>query len=144
MLSAEEIKRRLVALRELRGMSQRDLALKMQEDGWGLNDLGKIERGDPKIPFSRGRRRSAAEHLHVREEWFTEPDLDLLLGEPPEIQLDRVEAKLDFILAALELREPAEDDGPARVVEAVRDAAARVGPLPEPATRPSPRHRATR
>lgn len=61
-----------------------------------------------------------------------------------EGQLERVEGKLDLILHALGLTQPVEDDAPARVVEAIRDAAARAGALPEPEARSSRQRRATR
>lgn len=87
MLAPDELRRRIDAARTLRGMKQTDLAEKMAQDGLGKYDLGRIERGDERLPFSASHRRSLAHHLRVPEAWFTEPDADTLIHEPaPELE----------------------------------------------------------
>lgn len=103
MLDTEELKRRLDALRRLRGLRQEDLAQLVHEDGFGKHDVGRIERGDPTLPFSPGLRRSIAGHLGVPERWFTDAELGGLLSPPepsgPDLdiaaRLDRMQAILD-------------------------------------------------
>lgn len=103
MLNKNELKRRLDAARTLRGMTQAELAARLHEDGFGKQDLGRIERGD--MPLQRMRRVIIAGHLGVPEAWFTDPDLDKLVGREPDS--GEIRSLLDAIsdrLAALELR----------------------------------------
>lgn len=71
VLSSEEIRRRIVAARELIGMSQEDLGALLEQEGYGKHDVGRLERRDPKMPLTPGRRTALAKHLRVPEAWFT-------------------------------------------------------------------------
>lgn len=59
-----------------------------------------------------------------------------------EERLDLIEAKIDLVLAALELTQP--DEAPAQVLQAFRDAAVRAHAQRQAATPKSPQRRATR
>lgn len=78
VLAPDETRRRIVALRTLRGLDQTDLAELMHKDGLGKHDLGKIERGEWELRSAH--RKSIADHLRVDERWFTDPDLDALIA----------------------------------------------------------------
>lgn len=79
-LSKDEIRRRIVAARTLRGMEQTELASLMADDGLGKHDLGKIERGG--MTMQATHRRSIAHHLRMSERWFMEDNIDGLLSDP--------------------------------------------------------------
>jgi transcriptional regulator with XRE-family HTH domain len=96
VLEPEELRRRLDAIRTLRGLRQVDLAALVETDGHGKHDVGRLERGD--VHLSPSLRRSLAHHLQVPEDWFTEPDLDRVIasrGAADPDQLDRIEAWLE-------------------------------------------------
>lgn len=93
VLPTDELKRRVEAARILRGLTQNQLADLVHADGLGRHDVGRLERGD--IPLTRVLRDALCRHLGVTEEWFTEPDVDVLLrgiGEDDvNERLDRIE-----------------------------------------------------
>lgn len=109
LLGPDDVKRRIEAARTLRGVSQRELAARLHEDGLGSQELGRIERGD--LPLTRVRIDALCRHLGVPERWFTEPDVDELLSGTAEPATDaasfivatmrdlanRLEARLDAI-----------------------------------------------
>lgn len=98
MLPSDELKRRLDAFRTLRGMRQTDLADRLAEDGHGKHDLGRLERGDERMPLSASLRRSIAAHLEIPERWLTDEHLDLAqtAGEPSlDDRLARIETALE-------------------------------------------------
>jgi transcriptional regulator with XRE-family HTH domain len=75
VLPPDELKRRIDAFRTLKGLRQVDLAELLVADGFGKQDVGRLERGD--VPLTRARRRSLAEHLGVPERWLVDEELDL-------------------------------------------------------------------
>lgn len=79
VLDPDETRRRIVALRTFRGITQADLAGLMEKDGLNKTDLGKIERGEMELRAAN--RKSIADHLHVDERWLIDPDLDGLIGD---------------------------------------------------------------
>ncbi len=94
-------------------MDQSDLADLVHEDGLGKYDVGRIERG--KMTMQAIHRRSLAHHLRVPESWFTDPDLDVVVGLEPDS--DTIKNRLDAVLdqiAALHLRLDADDLGDER------------------------------
>jgi transcriptional regulator with XRE-family HTH domain len=102
-LNPDELARRLVAARELRGLSQEALGERMLAEGFGRHDAARIERGDPRVPVSPARRRGLAEVLQVPEWWFTAETLTFD-GEQNEVtklleavvrSLGRLHEKLD-------------------------------------------------
>jgi transcriptional regulator with XRE-family HTH domain len=100
VLEAAEIRRRLRAARELRGMSRQQLAALVKEEGFGLEDVARVERGE--LVLLAGLRRSLAIHLGLPEAWFTEPDVGRLFASDPAAsgdRLTRLEEKLDQLMA---------------------------------------------
>jgi transcriptional regulator with XRE-family HTH domain len=98
-LNPDELARRLVAARELRGLSQEALGERMLAEGFGRHDAARIERGDPRVPVSPARRRGLAEILQVPEWWFTAETLTFD-GEQNEVTklLEALDAKVQEIL----------------------------------------------
>lgn len=81
-LSRQEVVRRLVAARELRGVHQDELGRLFRLDGLGSSNPREIERGN--IPMRAKHIAAAARHLRVPEEWFTADDVtDLMLPPVP-------------------------------------------------------------
>lgn len=111
VLSDEELRRRLVAARELRGLTQKDLDRLGAQDGLGKLEAGRVERGT--IEFRRKHIDVFARHLRVSDAWFEEPDVDRLLGFSDAA---RVEDRLERIERALSA--PVNYD---RLVERLRD-----------------------
>lgn len=110
-LSADELTNRIVAARVLRGLEQEQVGPLMKEEGYGLHDIPRIERQEPKAPkFHEGRRRALAKVLRVPESWFTAP-ADAMFPEAKENdelrdQLARMEDaqediihRLDYLIA---------------------------------------------
>lgn len=94
MLDPDAIRDRIKVARTMRGMSQTALAaLLHEEDGWGLHDLGKLERGDNAFPPTSGRRRAIAYHLQIPESFLTEESPFADDGR----QLDRLEQRLEAV-----------------------------------------------
>lgn len=79
-LPADEVARRIKAARRLRGLSQVELGKRVHGDGLGESDVGRIERMDPKLPFSKALRLSICEHLRVPERWLLAEDVDEIVG----------------------------------------------------------------
>lgn len=77
MLAAEELKRRIEAARILRGIHQTELDRLFDEDGLGKK-AGRLERGD--LALSRALLDGLIRHLKVPERWFTDPDVDTIVG----------------------------------------------------------------
>lgn len=77
MLDPEELDRRLKAIRMLRQISQTEMAVMLEAEGFGKHDLGRIERGQ--MALTGARRRELARILRVPESYFTAEDLDEVL-----------------------------------------------------------------
>lgn len=86
-LPQDELKRRIDAARTLRGMTQRELGDRLAEDGFGKHDLGRVERGDPRMPFNNAILRALCHHLEVPERWFT--DRHLTFHDHPPAEVDQ-------------------------------------------------------
>jgi len=82
-LNRKELTRRIKAARELRNVTQAQLADKFVEDGLDRSVLGKMERYDPDFPLVRSRLDSLVRHLGVPRRWFTSADTDLVVGLVP-------------------------------------------------------------
>jgi hypothetical protein len=93
LLPPEELARRLVAARHLRGIEQTEVGDYMQAEGYGKHDIAKMERCDPSAPpLNRGRRLALSDLLRVPEWWFTADDDDLFpatTGDEPVAALER-------------------------------------------------------
>jgi len=96
VLEAKELKRRIDAARTLRGLTQAQLAKLFVAEGFGTQDIGRIERGG--LDLTRARRRSLADLLQVPETWFTEEHLDLTATMDDK----RLERITDDVAAVLE------------------------------------------
>lgn len=81
-MDQEEAQRRITAARILRGLEQRDLDRLGHEYGLGKQELGRTERGT--LPITRVRREVLARILGVPERWFTEDDVDVIVGLAPQ------------------------------------------------------------
>lgn len=109
LLEPDELARRLISARELRGMEQAEVGDLMKDEGYGKHDVAKMERCDPTAPpLNRGRRIALSEILRVPEWWFTSDEEDLFAPDGREdgvADLDRhmtalyadLMRKLDFI-----------------------------------------------
>jgi transcriptional regulator with XRE-family HTH domain len=91
VLDADETKRRLVAARTLRNLSQ--TALDDLGAGYGLDkqELSRTERGE--LPMTGARRAALINLLKLPQDWFTAASADDLLHYDPS-QLDRLERKV--------------------------------------------------
>lgn len=78
MIDADEISRRIKAARELRGINQVDLGAMFDAEGLNSSDPGRLERGD--IEMRAAHRYALMRCLRVPERWFTEPDVDAIVG----------------------------------------------------------------
>lgn len=74
----EEMRRRIVAARVLRGLDQRELQRRLADAGLGRQELGRLERGE--FTMTRVRRLALCDVLNVPEEWFTAETVDELFG----------------------------------------------------------------
>jgi transcriptional regulator with XRE-family HTH domain len=101
VLDQEQLKRRLVAARALRDVSQAELAGQLEADGLGKHDLGRIERGD--LTMMPAHRRALAHHLRLPERWFTDPDTDSLLvfDEPRDVSDDDLRRAAELLAPQL-------------------------------------------
>ena len=79
MLDAPELRRRIRAARELRGLEQADLDCRFAADGLKKQEASRLERGE--LPWTAVRARALAYHLGMPLRWFTEPNIDVLLSE---------------------------------------------------------------
>jgi hypothetical protein len=100
VLTGTKLTDRIVAARRLRGWDQAKFNQQLAERGWGVQDAGRIERGDkplkaPMVP-------ALAEALCVPERWFTDDELDLTAPAAPSMRTDvqRIERRLDRVLAS--------------------------------------------
>lgn len=102
MLSDDELRRRLIAARTLRGLTQTDLGELLKQDGLGKHDPGRIERGG--LTMQRAHREAFAHHLGVPTTWFTEPDVDVIVGlaPRPEISPGTLRGILEQALAEID------------------------------------------
>lgn len=80
-LTDEELKRRVVAARVLRGLTQTELGELFEADGLGLHDPGRIERGN--MTMQRAHREAFIRLLRVPAAWFIEEDVDVIVGLKP-------------------------------------------------------------
>lgn len=79
MLDTDELRRRIVAARALRGVDQTALNGLFVADGLDKHEAARLERGE--LPWTRVRARALAYALRMPERWFTEPNIDVLLSE---------------------------------------------------------------
>lgn len=77
-LSRVELRRRIVAARTLRGVSQEELDALFDGDGLGKS-AGRLERGDRRLTLNRALLDGLVRHLRVPEIWFTSKDVDALV-----------------------------------------------------------------
>ena len=77
-LSDQHRRRRLIAAREFRGLTQKQFADAMHAYGLGKTDGPRIERGA--IEWRQVHTRAFAEVLRVPVTWFTDPDDDRVVG----------------------------------------------------------------
>jgi transcriptional regulator with XRE-family HTH domain len=89
-LSQEEIRRRIAALRELRGMTQSDMNAAFESLGGNKTDAGRAERGN--IDLTDTHLWLYTQVLRVPPEWFTEEDVEVLLGNKPRGPISPEEA----------------------------------------------------
>lgn len=107
MLDNEERRRRIVAARTLRGVSQDDMDRLGHDEGLAKQELSRLERGEFGEKFSAVQRRTLSRVLRVPENWFTEPDADQLVGYVESdgfsalAQVERLIAGLDETARAL-------------------------------------------
>lgn len=114
-LSTDELNRRIVAARLLRGVSQEDLAARFEADGLGRYDVGRIERGEK--PLDVVRLEALCRHLRVPAYWFTSSDVDELVGIKPRAGLEpdevtRAADALARLLAAVQAQQAGPGQGP--------------------------------
>jgi transcriptional regulator with XRE-family HTH domain len=80
-LDQPTLKQRIEAARILRGVSQATLNGLFEKDGLDKTEAGRIERG--KVDLTRAALEAFCRHLRVPQRWFTEPDVDYLVGLRP-------------------------------------------------------------
>ncbi len=97
MLAQDELRRRLVAARVLRGLSQEEISEAGATLGLGKHELARAERGNIKLTHSR--LTSAAEILGLPAQWFTAATVDHLLGA---LDHDSLVDRLEEMQATLE------------------------------------------
>lgn len=113
MLGKDVLKRRVEAARILRGLSQPDLDKRFAKDGLGKTAAGRVERGE--LDMQRAHRDAFCRHLGVPERWFSEPDVDVVVGlRPAELSVDEVRATLEQLLAGLDQDEAQASRGTTR------------------------------
>lgn len=81
MIGHEELRRRLKALRVLRGVTQVELGRQLKAEGVPEYDLARAEQG--KKDMSSNLRRELARILRAPESYFLAPDLDEVLFRSP-------------------------------------------------------------
>lgn len=92
-LGAAELKRRILAARTLRNVSQEELDRRFAEDGL-RKSAGPLERGE--LPLTRARLDGLVRHLRVPEEWFVAEDVDSLVHRNGDAShLGEIERRLD-------------------------------------------------
>jgi hypothetical protein len=108
-LNPRTLAQRVTAAYSLAGLTQEQLGVLMERDGFGKYDPSRIVRaGLPNPPakpppeMTQGRAESISRHTGVPAEWFFEPDLNKLFGKESEVT--RAEF-LDLTRAVLELGE---------------------------------------
>lgn len=82
-MTAEQVKRRIEAARVLRGMTQVEMDQAGAAQGLGRQELSRIERGA--LPLGAAQRRTLCDILRVPERWFTDEDVDVVVGLTPDI-----------------------------------------------------------
>lgn len=83
-LNHDELARRIEAARVLRGLSQADVNERFEKLGAGKQTAGRVERGNK--PFEEMHEMLFARVLNVPVRWFTEPDVDVIIGlKPPAV-----------------------------------------------------------
>lgn len=118
MLDPDELARRIVTARTLRAMSQRDVGLAMRDEGFGLHDIAKLERQDPKAPpLNRVRREALSRVLRVPERWFTAEDAEIFEGQDSAApawaieMFDKLDERVDDIIERLDALAAAAAEG---------------------------------
>lgn len=102
MLGKDALKQRIEAARILRGVSQTELQRRFEADGLDKYAAGRVERGE--IDMQRVHRDAFCRHLGVPERWFSEPDVDVIVGLTPGRRLSpgELRADLELLLADLD------------------------------------------
>lgn len=77
-MDAQTVTQRIRAARTLRGLEQAGLDALFAADGLGKQEASRLERGE--LPLTAARRHALVRHLRVPEEWFTEDDVDQVVG----------------------------------------------------------------
>jgi transcriptional regulator with XRE-family HTH domain len=98
-LDAKELKRRIEAARTLRKVSQEDLNKLFARDGIDKLAAGRVERGE--IDMQRVHLDAFVRHLRVPERWFTEPDVDIIVGLRNQASSDDLMQRFDALERAL-------------------------------------------
>lgn len=104
-LASDELKRRIVAARTLRNLSQAKLAELFVDDGMPREWLGDLERGDRSL--NRTLVDALIRHLRVPERWFTDPEIDNLVyhdGTPEGDRLAAIEEQIRLARAETAVR----------------------------------------
>lgn len=114
-LTREELVRRVVAARELRGLTQLELGQLVADEGLGKHDMPKLERGENGARFTGAHRRVLASVLRVPERWFTDDDDRLFAGLV--IDPDRITALEDALAATQDRLGPQVERLESRVLE---------------------------
>lgn len=117
MLDRPELTRRIKAARELRGVSQDELAERLAQEGLGKHDLGRLERGESSVVLTPVRRYALAHALRVPERWFTDESVDAIVaydGDPPSIEA-HLASLTELLLEAHHERQLASGETVARV-----------------------------
>jgi hypothetical protein len=99
VIDRETQARRIEAARVLRGMSRSEASKLFEAEGFGLHDIPRLERADPKLTLTRPRRETLARLLEVPEHWFTAEDSDLF--DMPDDRLSRIERALTELRASI-------------------------------------------
>jgi hypothetical protein len=105
MLSKDVLKQRIEAARILRGVSQATLQQKFEADGLDKYAAGRVERGE--LDMQRVHRDAFCRHLGVPERWFSEPDVDVIVGLRLAARLtpDELRGELELLILGLDQAE---------------------------------------
>jgi transcriptional regulator with XRE-family HTH domain len=92
--------RRVEAARALRGISQKDLGLRLEAEGVGKHDAARVEREDPNAPpMDPARRGALSRVLRLPEWWWLVEDDELtarLAGDGAGVYADLEKLRDDF------------------------------------------------
>lgn len=94
-LPQDELRRRLIAARTLRKLDQKALNAACADLGLGVQEAGRVERGT--LPFQPKHHLIFCRVLRLPDRWFTEPNVDAIVGTPAAMDVD-VEAEMYDLL----------------------------------------------